>query len=200
VSGYYQPLTVPTVVGQTVELHVCANVLLGSWRPSTPGADIIGPNIAGLLLAEDLSVAPLTAAVRVLGQAGQLFTDSGSTLQSIGPALFDFAAFDGLPTGVAVSFSFLPYLRFRLRQTLTAPGAYTIDCAADTGFDGADWMALYQYPQVVGAAQPLASVGFAVLGGADGRVRVELGQFAVLPRAFDEFSTAIGAVQQLGAV
>lgn len=198
VSGYFQQIPVPATVGETIDLHIYGQILVGGAFPASPDGPI-GLAVMGLMLGDDLLDEPNVSSVRVAGLLVQQLVDAGATQTQIAPGVFEWVGFDALPSQSALSEGILSFWRFRMRQTMTGADEWTTDIAVDAGTGGADWMTMHVYPQTVGNV-PQRSAGFAVCAGANARAQLHLDSFTVVRQSFDDFSTAIGGVQQLGPV
>lgn len=202
IVAYFQQLPVPSTVGQVVELAIYGELRVGNAAPTSfPGQ--IGPAQLGLVIGDDFQGAPDSSTCRMLGFNFEHMSDDGSTpiATILEPSLADFVGFDAIPsaTAGAENFTGCGFFRWRLRQTMVGVGNFTIDCAADFGSSGADWMPMYQYPQVTGAPAPLKSAGFGVYANTGSIVRMQIAQFLVALQPFDDAPGIMGGVQQLGA-
>jgi len=199
VSGYFQQIPVPSVVGETIDLHVYGQVLAGLALAIPPGGPI-GFALMGLMLGDDLLDEPTTSSVRLAGIGLAQGDSGGTTATNIAACVFDWVGFDALPSQTALAeASQMQFWRFRIRQTMTDVDEWTTDIAVDAGTGGGDWLQLHLYPQTVGNV-PQRSAGFGVCAGANVRTQIQLDSFVVTRQAFDDYSSAIGGVQQLGAV
>jgi hypothetical protein len=196
-SGYFQQIPCPDTVGQTEELHIYAQCMLANPQGATPGGDIPAI-VVGALIADDLLTAPLTSSA-VLAGPSFLQQNAGYIASGLGGAVFEFVSYDALPNQGALLEGLPSYVRFRLRQTKSGANEWTTDLAVDMSTDGACWFGVQYYPQVVGSV-PRRSAGFAVWCSTDCSAQLQLGQWIVTRQAFDDLSSSIGGVQQLGAV
>jgi hypothetical protein len=198
-AGYYQQIPVPATLAETIELHLYAQAFIGGAF-SEPSGGNIGPSIVGLMLADDLLNDPSVSTLRIAGPFLQQQIDGDSTNSVFGLGALDFVGFDALPAQAALTEGgSTSYVRFRLRQTMTGPDEWTTDIAFDASTSGADWVQLHEFGQTVGNV-PQRSAGFAVYAGAGARVSVQLEQFILVRQAYDDYTSALGGVQQFGAV
>lgn len=199
----YQQIPIPATVGETVELAIYGELTLNAAAPLSPPANV-GPSQVGLCIGDDFLGAPDTSTCRIVGLVYSKQSDDGSPpiVTLVEPAVQDFVGFDAIPSSTAGAENLVggsgSFYRWRLRQTMVGVGNFTIDCAADMGTTGADWVPLIQYGQVTGAPAPFKSAGFAIYPNTGSIARIQVAQFLVALQPFDDPPSIMGAVQQLG--
>lgn len=193
--GKVQPLPLPTVNGQTVQIALYMRSMLGFQAPLIDYFEVL----CGLVIGRDLIGAAATSDLISIHQLHQ----RASGVHQMSVQASTFATYAGLNSPLGASLQAAALLRARISQLRNAGPTYDITIALDASPDplgGAGWIPVGSVT-LAAQANPYRHAGFAARGEA---LVTDLGVytdfFRVGVQTLTDLSATTGGVQQFGAV
>jgi hypothetical protein len=200
-AGKFQQIPLPTAIGESVDYHFYARLMLAQAADTDASPDI-GPFQICLFVGDNLLTNPEAGGFFAVGIEAQR-TDSPPSSSYGNVIAVTYAAYNSIgnqrSSGQEGPWPSCTYFRIRLRQTRDTEFQYTSLLACEFGVTGVDWMPLVTMEPSINATPIYQSVGLA-LNGMGSQVGGYFDFFRAVPQSYSDLAPGIGGTQPLGAV